>query len=288
LAEALHLCLNPRCWQLLQPPQTRLLRLPLQFPVFTTLMLTLLPSVVAAFFNLAYNDQQIVQYLQSATAEHTFFRVMAVINAIAFPVGIAITVLTARRAAGHLRPAAGVGPGDGGDEVLLLGRRMASIALTLWCISGLAYPLTLHLTMPGSITAGVYVHFLLSLALCGSLAGAYPFFFVTMLGVRWFLPEMVRRELLRGPRAEVIQRLRRLNRVFLVLTAFVPLLGILLILLYANVNEQVILTARQLLIIASASGLVGFAAMFWLHRMIEEDLLALAGLTTVAAADAVD
>jgi hypothetical protein len=144
---------------------------------------------------------------------------------------------------------------------------------------------TLHLTMPGSITAGVYLHFLLSLALCGSLAGAYPFFFVTMLGVRWFLPAMIRRESLRGPRADAIYRLRRLNRLFLVLTAFVPLLGILLILLYANVNDQVMLTARQLLTVASASGLIGFAAMFWLHRVIDEDLLALAGLTTVSELD---
>lgn len=273
LADALRLCLNPRCWKLLQPPTRSLQRIPLAWPVTTVLLLTLLPSILAAVFNLFYNRQQIIQHLDGA--ERTFDLVQAVINAVAFPLGIGLTVRTARRVARELQRPPAQEPAAGGREVLLLGRNMARIALTLWTISGLAYPVSLHFGVPHAITWGVYTHFAISLALCGILAGTYPFFFVTALSIRWFLPALICREVIRGPHLDDLYGVRRLNRLFLVLTAFVPLMGILLILLYTPGGDVTLVNARHWLIIASATGLVGFGAMFWLHREIEEDLIAL-------------
>jgi serine/threonine protein kinase len=277
LADSLRLCLNPRCWQLLQEPTGGLRQVPLRWPVTTALMLTLLPSIFAAIFNLFYNRAQIIEYLDGA--ERTFDFVQAVINATAFPLGITLTICTARRAASSVQAAVPADPSAGGTAVLLLGRDMARIALALWLISGLAYPVSLHFGVPHAITLGVYVHFAISLALCGILAGTYPFFFVTFIGIRYLLPALIRREIIRGPRLEDLCRLRRLNRLFLVLTAFVPLLGILLILLYSPESGRNLATARLWLIIASVTGLVGFGAMFWLHREIDEDLVALRSIS---------
>jgi hypothetical protein len=276
LADALRLCLHPRCWRLMQPPKTRLTKLPLRFPVVTALMATLVPSIFAAIFNFVYNEEQIKIINELPDAKEVFMRVQAIINGIAFPVGIGITIHAARRAASELRRPPAEPPPSGGTSALTLGHFMARLALTLWVISGQAYPIGLHLALGDGVTVGTYIHFGLSLALCGMLAGTYPFFLVTMLGVRWFIPELIRREIIRGPRRIDLQKVHRLNRFYLMLTASVPLMGILLILLSA----QSVVDNRHHLIIASITGLAGFGLMFWLHRVIDEDLLALQHMTT--------
>ena len=65
--------------------------------------MTLLPSIFAAIFNLFYNRQQIIRYLQGA--ERTFDLIQAVINAIAFPLGISLTIYLAQRAVSQLQAA---------------------------------------------------------------------------------------------------------------------------------------------------------------------------------------
>lgn len=158
---------------------------------------------------------------------------------------------------------------------MTLGHFMARLALTLWVISGLAYPVSIHWGLGGGVSASVYIHFAASLALCGMLAGTYPFFLVTLISIRWFIPAMIRKEIIRGPKTQDVARVRRLNRFYLMLTASVPLLGILLILLSAEAVGQEAMRDRRLLIIASLVGLAGFGLMFWIHRVIDEDLLAL-------------
>ena len=273
LADALRLCLNPRCWELLQAPKYWVTRIPLRFPILTVLMATLLPSVFAAVFNFAYNDERIINQL--ANAKEVFMRVQAVINGIAFPVGIGINIFAAYRCARDLKKPPNEQPKPGGTHAMFLGSFMARLALSLWIISGLAYPVSIHMGMDGGVSAGVYVHFGLSLALCGMLAGTYPFFLVTLISIRWFIPAMIRREIIRGPKLSDVKTVRRWNRYFLMLTASVPLLGILLILLSAQSVGEEAMKDRQLLIIASIVGLAGFGLMFWLHRIIDEDLVAL-------------
>ncbi|MDG2380458.1 MAG: serine/threonine-protein kinase [Pirellulaceae bacterium] len=273
LADALRLCLNPRCWRLLQPPQHWGSRIPLLFPTLTVLLATLLPSLFAALFNFFYNGQRIISQL--AGAEDFFLLLATLINAITFSVGISIVIVVAYRCALALKNPPSPRPRAGGSNVMFLGHSMACLALSFWLIAGLAYPISLHLGLNGGVSAGVYVHFALSSALCGILAGTYPFFLVTLLCIRWFIPAMIRGEIIRGPQQNDVLWLRRLNRLYLTLTAFVPLLGILLILLFAQSVGQEAMEDRQFLITASLVGLAGFGLMFWLHRVLDEDLLAL-------------
>ncbi|MEZ6121432.1 MAG: hypothetical protein R3C28_33420, partial [Pirellulaceae bacterium] len=142
-----------------------------------------------------------------------------------------------------------------------------------WVISGFAYPIAIHWGLKDGVGIGMYVHFALSLALCGMLAGTYPFFFVTALSIRWFVPEMIRRDVSVGPAKLQLEKLRILNRMYLLLTASVPLLGILLMVMFGFREGEQDLSIY--LVIASVTGLIGFGAMFGLHRMIEDDLAAL-------------
>ena len=94
------------------------------------------------------------------------------------------------------------------------------------------------------------------------------------------LPEFMRRELVSGPQHRDVTRLRKVNRLFVVLTALVPLLGILLILI-ARLDEDLAQRAlvQRDMIIASLTGIIGFVVMFWLHREIDEDLAAMERLS---------
>ncbi|MCA9211726.1 MAG: serine/threonine protein kinase [Planctomycetales bacterium] len=274
LAFALMLCLHPRCWKLLQPPATRWLRLPLRFPVWAILLATLVPSVLAAVFNLTYNSNFIELFLPES-GRTTLHQVQQVVNAIAFPVGIAIVVWFARRTAKLMTKE----PSDeAADRLLLrLGQIMAAIAVALWVIAGFTYPIAFEILLVEDVTFRVYTLFVLSLALCGALAGTYPFFLVTMICVRWILPEMIRTERTLGPRLADIQSLRKTNRLFVGLTAVVPFLGILLTVLTSKnlqADAKDFMTG-PFMIISSLTGIIGFGVMYWIHREIDEDLTAL-------------
>ena len=197
------------------------------------------------------------------------------INLVAFPVGIAIVIWMARKAASPLRgPSATESSTEPAHSNLLrLGSVMALIAVSLWVAAGFAYPISFEFMIDGGVSGHVYTHFILSLALCGILAGTYPFFLVSLIVLRWILPEMIRRELVSGPHREDVSRLRVTNRRFVVLTALVPFLGILLILIARQTAAGAY--AQRDMTIASLIGIIGFGVMFWLHREIDEDLAAL-------------
>ncbi|MCA9200911.1 MAG: serine/threonine protein kinase, partial [Planctomycetales bacterium] len=272
LANALKLCLHPRLWNLLREPTSWFGRLPLRFPVFTVLMLTLIPSILAAVFNFFYNQHAIIEKL--GNAKSLFMTIQAGINAVAFPVGMAIVVWCAMQTKRQMQSAPGANHALW--CALFLGQQMARIALALWVLSGFAYPIAIHWGLKNGVGVGMYVHFALSLALCGMLAGTYPFFFVTAVGIRWFVPEMIRQENTPGPVGTQLEKLRRLNRLYLLLTASVPLFGILLMVMFGFRDGEQDLSIY--LLIASVTGLFGFGAMFALHRMIEDDLTALDAL----------
>ena len=274
LTFALNLCLHPRCWKLLQPPKHWLTQLPCRFPVMAVLLATLIPSVFAAIFNFAYNHGMVEESLGASGGE-TLMLVQSRINLVAFPVGIAIVIWMARKAASPLRgPSATESSTEPAHSNLLrLGSVMALIAVSLWVAAGFAYPISFEFMIDGGVSGHVYTHFILSLALCGILAGTYPFFLVSLIVLRWILPEMIRRELVSGPHREDVSRLRVTNRRFVVLTALVPFLGILLILIARQTAAGAY--AQRDMTIASLIGIIGFGVMFWLHREIDEDLAAL-------------
>ncbi|MFV2068952.1 MAG: serine/threonine-protein kinase [Pirellulales bacterium] len=308
LAQALRLCLHPRCWALLEGPCHLAGDTVLRFPLTTALTVTLIPNILAALFNLVYNYRAIIDNL-TPEAQKLFWTTQTWINAIAFPVGIAICVGFTRsrlrglrgtrkspRASSHrqeanrqddgfraARPAPlpeeplpeeplPEEPPPGGGGVLLLGRCIALVALTLWVVSGIAYPVSMNLGLREGVTADIYVHFAGSLALCGLLAATYPYFLVTFVSVRWLFPAFIRGGIYSAPCQRDLDTVRMLNGLFTVLSALVPLLSILLIVLLRNEQRS---EQQWALIVMSATGLIGFGGVFLLQRVIDQDLRAL-------------
>jgi len=268
LAEALRLCLHPRCWKLLQAPTGWLGKVAIGYPVAVIMLATLLPNLLVAILNLLYNLDTILPAFSSA-GNAMFMKTQAAINGIAFPVGLGVVFAVSRKATKQLRAPPTENLEPGGADLLFLGRFIAKLAVSLWCIAALAYPLTLHMSVTGGNWIELYLHFLISLTLCGLLAATYPFFLITFLTVRWWIPTLLRREVSLGPSHQAFEELHALMRTFLVMAALVPLLSILMTLLRYEQH-------RVFLIIFTVSGL-GFVAIYYLlYRPTEEDLNAIA------------
>jgi serine/threonine protein kinase len=268
---ALRLCLNPATWKLLQPSRHPLAGLVLRFPLLAVVIAGLVPNALAGRFNYVYNQITIIQPLSALTESFAerFHQVQLVVNGLAFPLGVLLALVAACKTIRLLKTEDN--PDEralGGRQVLLFGRFVSLFALGMWTVSGLVFPIAIgwgH-EVPGALS--FYVHFFLSLALCGFAAVAYPYFLITTLATRFFVPALVRNQITPGPRWADLQLLRKLNKVHLVLTALVPMLGMMLI---SGVGTQ----QRWALLIASGCGIVGFVAMFVLERYLDRTLDAL-------------
>jgi eukaryotic-like serine/threonine-protein kinase len=272
LARELELCLHPRAWQLLNPPAFGWQQAVCRWPVAALLLAALVPNLLAAIFNFAYNLKEIVIGL--GEAQQAFWKVQLIINSIAFPAGIAISAWLVWPLRNGLRQV-GAGKAVPSDRLTFLRRRCLSlgplagtISILCWLVAGLAYPIGMR-SLVDSMPAAAMVHFAGSLILCGLIAGAYPFFGVTLFIVRAWYPRLVRQNLTTGRDDARLSRLDWLVRIYLLLAASVPMLAMLALALTESQSHFA-------LVVLSASGLAGFAATFWLSRVIAADLEALA------------
>ncbi len=266
VARDLRLCLHPRTWQMMRPAENPFSKLILQWPLLAIIVAGLTPNALAGAFNFSYNYLRIVEGFPHL--RERFIHVQYWINGIAFPLGIGVGMWAALRV---LRLVSEGGT-DRGQEatrrVLFFGLFVSLLTLAMWTVSGIIFPIAIDLGLPIEGAMGFYAHFILSLALCGFAAMAYPYFLLTTLAVRWFFPALVRNGMLHGPRGKDLERLRQWNRVHLALSALVPMLGVLLV-TASGIQQQ------WALLVVSGGGLVGFAAMFALERLIDHDLTAL-------------
>ena len=279
-ARALRLCLNPRCWRLLQEPAGWLGRFALRWPIAAVVLAGLIPNLLVAAFNFNYNFLRLDEYAHAFSASEaeygklfdrfhaTFDVVQFWINGTAFPIGVAIGAWFAWKTLRMLQPDAPRSASVGSTQLMLFGRFVSLMLLALWTVSGLAFPVAMAWNNPELRTAGFQLHFFVSLLLAGVAAIAYPYLLITAMVVRYFVPDQMRRGVIAGPRMSVLTKVGRLDRLHLALSALVPLLGMLLVVAFGS--QQ-----RWLLMGVSGGGLLGFAAMFLLEREIDLDLQAL-------------
>lgn len=275
LARHLELCLQPAAQALIWPSQRSWRSLARRFPVTSVLVAAIMPNVVAAIFNYFYNRLEIIDQLQDSGA--AFERIQTMINLIAFPLGIFFVFWFMRPIARRLRSR----DSDSHDsaelsaqlrqQCLRLGYLAAGISLGLWLVAAPAYPIALQMET-GAVPFSATLHFIASLALCGLIAAAYPFFSVACLAVSSFYPALVRIDSMTDADAESLQRLSRTSWLYLLLAATVPMLSVAILVLMGS-------QARFALGLLAVAGLAGFGLAFIQFRMLQADLLALSVLT---------
>lgn len=265
LGAELRLCLDPRAWQLMQPPRSAIGRFAVAHPVWAVVFAGLLPNLFTAPYNFLYNFYRMQD--MAPAARQRFDMVQAWVNGIAFPMGIAIGIFCAMKTLNLLRQESAAQVRQGASRVLSFGRLVSGMLLAIWTFSGIAFPIAVDWGQAAGEGVGSYLHFFLSLAICGVASTAYPYFLITALGVRYFVPALMRNNVLTGPARRDLAQVRRFNRIHLGLAAAVPILGALLL---TFVDAQPLWGQ-----IASGAGLVGVVAMLWLDSQMDKDLAAL-------------
>lgn len=292
LARDLLLCLQPRARELLGPPEGGWRYWAARFPIMATLAAVLLPNAAAGVFNYFYNWQVIIQRLDGVQKAQlplppdempvlaAFEYVQLAINGIAFPLGAIVGVWYIWPLLARLH---GIGVGAKGarseaeqaadDEMrrraLHSGPFAAGLGICEWLAAGVAYPVALHV-MTGVVDLQAYVHFAVSMTICGLIAAAYPFFLVTLLAVRVYYPHFLHGSPPPLEDEEALAQLKWMCNVFLIMAAAVPMAGVIM-LTFLNLDNRL-----GLVVLSGAAG-VGFALAFYLNHLLQSDIAALLG-----------
>lgn len=269
-ARLFELSLQPDAQRLLADPNTGWRRWARRFPLSTISVITVIPNVIAAVFNFIYNHSEISNRLPEA--EPTFMQIKTIVNMVAFPTGIVCASWLAGSVGKAIRlnqrkELSAVELQERRRRCLDLGNLSAIVGVTLWLIAGPVYPISLHL-MLGGIPTTVYAHFVSSLALCGLIAAAYPFFGVTFVAIRCFYPRLIRLESTTAEDIQALQRLMRLSWFYLGLAASVPMIAVLILVLSGS-------NSRFELVTLAAGGVLGFGIALSAFRLVQADLATL-------------
>ncbi|WP_107653820.1 serine/threonine-protein kinase [Nocardia suismassiliense] len=285
LARQLELCLDARARELVDPaPNSWRLRLR-PWMVLVTLLSVGLPNVLASLYNIQHNQHLIISRL-TEEAQHSFVIITGVVNAVFFPVGIAIVVYMSRSL---LTVPRGLRKGRRYDpdtlcharrDALLLGDRAVAVAFSLWVLSGFTFPLTLQL-VTGDLPARAIVHFLASLVVCGAIAVAYPFFLLTFYMVRCIYPLFLRHGDISPADAVWLRGLDRRCNGYLAVAASVPLLAVAGVTFLPPSDIPMVIFAVRVL---CAGGIIAFVVSYLLFRALEADLRALERVVSPASA----
>ena len=280
VARQLALCQHPRVARLLQHSRQRWPQLGIRWPITGLIIGGIIPNAVAGVFNYAYNHSMIIRQLMDRVtdpqiAEAMFGRVQLIINSIAFPLGLIVTVWFIRPVLRALRKIRRSGEvlttADLRGRALATGGFVAALGIVEWTAAGIAYPLSLHL-ISGELTTEENVHFFVSLLICGMIAAAYPFFLLSTLAVRSFVPALLRGNTLVRDDARQLRGVTRRVDVFLALAGGVPAAGILALVISGLMNHHF---GRSALAVLSGTGFFGFLFTLSLSRALKADIEAL-------------
>jgi serine/threonine protein kinase len=275
LADELRLCLNPTARAVLRAPNSGWRRLARKFSLTALLLTAFLPNAVAGWFNFAYNDLQIIEKL-GPNASDVFKRVMMVINAIAFPLGLAIVVYLfwpVRQGLKHRQSGQSADSTEFGIarmRCLRAGHCVALIGIAEWTIAGIAYPIAM-MSFGADLGVKDFAHFLTSLAICGLIAAAYPFFGIAVLAVRGWLPLLFSAKSATADDRTTLDWLARVTWIYLGIAALVPMFAMVLLLNLSGSPDRTPLIVLS----SSAAGLLG---LFLLARLLQRDIRAIADL----------
>jgi eukaryotic-like serine/threonine-protein kinase len=278
----LELCLRPATRALVRPAPGGWREVVRRHPFLTLYPAALVPNVLASVFNAFYNKAAIVENW-SQEAERVFQLIVPVVNGIFFPLGTVVFFLAVRPTT--WRP----GRAETSDQLawrrsrcLRLGTMAAAVCVGCWLAAGIVWPMALRL-FAGAPPQGAqaYVHFLVSLAVCGLMAAAYPYFLVTYMAVRVLYPAHLG---LDGSAATDVPALRRVGRelsFYWAVVNAVPLVAVapVAMLVYEQVKPQGASDQLRLYVIAlavlSATGVIGTFVAWLLQGRIRADLAAL-------------
>ena len=286
MARELRLCLQPRAHDLLFGDATKRVRSSLRrWPLTWMTIVILAPNALAGAFNFLFNYSWVVEKLSHIEAARSTFHITSTtINILAFGMGwwliYAITwpvcrgvwmiqtgkTLT-REENDRLR-----------QKALWLPNLAAWLGAAEWVVAGLGFPIMLHVLL-GEFPVQGYVHFLSSLAICGMIAAAYPFFTVSLIAIRVFYPTLLAAGAAFEGEDRKIERFDQQLNAFLTIAGVVPLAGLLLLILPSLMSNELEPAKNHWSAVLIVSGLAGLGICYLISRTVRADLTALMSVT---------
>jgi serine/threonine protein kinase len=283
LARQLALCLQPKSKQLLEVPRGGLRRWARAWPLTAAMLVILLPNAFAGVFNFIYNKVTIIEKLahdsKIANADELFNTTCAWLNLIYFSVGALLVYFIMGQAArkilsgrSDLNKVAAVR-----QRSLYYGHIAAVLGTLMWLSSGIVFPGVMRLQIP-DINYWHFLTFFASMAICGLIAAAYPYFLMTFLVTQVYFPALMSQAPVSEEEEGRLQSVPSYFWIYLFISVLVPFAGIALFLLggvdlkattpQANWHKA----ALGALII---SGIFGSLAILRLSTWIQNDVKAL-------------
>jgi serine/threonine protein kinase len=250
MARDLQLCLQPRVKQMLTTPRQGLFAFLRRWPYWAFVAMILLPNALGGFLNQRFNWHVIfgnVEEGPSYDAMNWAFHVaMFIVNAIAFPLGIAVgswilwplcaTLARVRR-----------GEQVSADELtsarklaLRFGEYAAWLGAIEWAVTGFIFPpFILFLTGPIEIQnrERIFGLFVGSQIVSGLIAAAFPYFGATWLGVRAYYPALLDGKPIDPEESRLLLNVSSRSYFYLLVAALVPLVGMSL-LGYSRITDK--------------------------------------------------
>ncbi|MFC7449442.1 protein kinase domain-containing protein [Rhodococcus daqingensis] len=276
LARQFALCLDPHARDLVDPRPGSWRSTLSRWSLPILLAAIGIPNLLAAGYNYYYNRVLIISDLSPEAQDH-LEQVHLLVGGLAFPLGAFLILYWCRLALSvprGLRRGRRYEPetlARARTATLNLGHRAVVVAFVLWVVAGVAYPIALQ-AAAGGIPSHAYSHLIASLAVCGAVAVAYPFFILTFYAVRCVYPILLSHGEIGSADGRDLRSLGRSITRYLAVAASVPLVGVAgLSFVGAEPGNAVNATVRALCI----GGILAFIGVYQLFRWVEGDLRAL-------------
>lgn len=267
LQKRLALCSQPKIRRYLFPASTDYRQRLLPHSRLLMIIGFLLPNALAAIFNFFYNEAKIIQPMSiqlgdgAESINQHFVIVQGVINLIAFPLGIYLNDYFIRKSLEATRTSLPIGQQEHWMPILNVGFRCALLALLMWTLAGMAYPLSMSIQAV-DVSVQLYSHFFFSLLLCGLFAVALTYFNLTVYSLLILVPEAIRRGADERGIGKHISTLGRHNWIFLLTSAVVPMLASVAL---AFLSDQ----TPWVLGVISLGGMLAFGLCLWQMNRIQ-------------------
>jgi len=243
--------------------QQWLLEFARKHPYFVSFLIAVIPNALAALFVAKFNDVKAFQ----ESGDTAFRLATIVINGVFFPLGVLVVVRFAWPLAKALRARR-----DGKsvpsevqitarNRSLNLGRLVLVLGMVLWTIAGPTYAAFLQKNT---------ADFLISHFLGGLIAGSFPFFLFTYIGiVAWYPPFLETAVDDDGTELKLLQSTSRMLSFVELLAAALPMLATILLVFFPGSDDRRG-EHQTLLGILSVVSLLTFGISFWMSRTIQK------------------
>ncbi|MBF6260854.1 serine/threonine protein kinase [Nocardia farcinica] len=277
MAQQFDVCLDARARDLVDPsPRSARVRARAWLHPIMACAIAI-PNALAILYSYQHNRTLIIDKLDAQTQQR-FDQVALTTYGLCFLLGVVATnVLIAHlwsvsRGLRHGRHYDAATLAKARSDTLRLAQRNVLTCFVLWALAGIVVPLTVQVS-GSSLPAQSYLHFFATQIVCGGIAMAYPYFLVSFYSVRCLYPMFVPHGGLGPADAAELDRLDRRGTAFLAVAAAVPLLGVAGATFIPPADLPAVIVPLRVLGVGSALAFVG---VYWLFRMSERDLTALA------------